>query len=620
MKTYITALTTLLAVTSLHAAEYHVSIAGLDHNSGSRQSPFKTISAAAQVARPGDVITVHEGVYRERVNPPRGGESGDKRIVYQAAPGEKVVIKGSEAVKGWEHVENDTWKVTLPDNFFGEFNPFNDLISGDWFSSEGKKIHTGAVYLNGDWLAETFALADVIKPVGKTPLWFAQTDNAETTIWAQFKGVDPNKENVEVNARQTVFYPEKPGVNYITVRGFTMEHAATPWAPPTAEQIGLIGTHWSRGWVIENNTVRHSACSGIALGKHGDEFDNTSQNSAKGYVETINRALKRDWSKKNIGHHLVRNNHISHCGQAGIVGSMGAVFSTVTGNVIHDIYLDRAFDGAEMAGIKFHGAIDTVISNNHIYRCGGHSGIWLDWMTQGTRVTGNLLHDNSQDLFVEVNHGPFLVDNNVFLSPAGLLEASGGGAYVHNLFSCQIELRAEKTRETPFHKPHSTEVLGLSRVVGDDERFYNNLLVGYGGLSVYDAWTPVNLQAVGNVYLAGAKPSTNDREALVVADFDPGIKLQEKPDGWQLEMAVDPAWMLKQKRAIVTTELLPRTKVSDAPYEKPDGTRYRLDTDYFGKKRAPENPAPGPFQPSGEKVIRLKVWPRKQPENETQSN
>jgi alpha-N-arabinofuranosidase len=620
MKTYITALTALLAVASLHAAEYHVSIAGLDHNSGSRQSPFKTISAAAQVARPGDVITVHEGVYRERVNPPRGGESGDKRIVYQAAPGEKVVIKGSEAVKGWEHVENDTWKVTLPDNFFGDFNPFNDLISGDWFSSEGNKIHTGAVYLNGDWLAETFALADVIKPVGKTPLWFAQADKAETTIWAQFKGVDPNKENVEVNARQTVFYPEKPGVNYITVRGFTMEHAATPWAPPTAEQIGLIGTHWSKGWIIENNTVRHSACSGVALGKHGDEFDNTSQNSAKGYVETINRALKRGWSKENIGHHLVRNNHISHCGQAGIVGSMGAVFSTVTGNVIHDIHLDRAFGGAEMAGIKFHGAIDTVISNNHIYRCGGHGGIWLDWMTQGTRVTGNLLHDNSQDLFVEVNHGPFLVDNNVFLSPAGLLEASGGGAYVHNLFGCQIGLRAEKTRETPFHKPHSTEVLGLSRVVGDDERFYNNLLVGHGGLSVYDAWTPVNLQAVGNVYLAGAKPSTNDREALVVADLDPGIKLQEKPDGWQLEMAVDPAWMLKQKRAIVTTESLPRAKVSDAPYEKPDGTRYRFDTDYFGKKRTPENPAPGPFQLSGEKVIRLKVWPRKQPENETQSN
>lgn len=611
MKAYITALTITLTACSLYAKEYHVSTTGSDGNKGSKSKPFKTISAAAQIALPGDVITVHEGVYRERVNPPRGGTSDDKRIVYRAAKGEKVVIKGSEMVKNWEHVENDTWKATLPNSFFGDFNPFNDLIHGDWFHSNGKAIHTGAVYLNGHWLTETFGLADVMKPVGKNPLWFGQVDAASTTIWAQFKGVDPNKQEVEINARRAVFYPEKSGMNYITVRGFTMEHAATPWAPPTAEQIGLIGTHWSKGWIIENNTIRYSVCTGITLGKHGDEFDNTSQNSAEGYVETINRALNRGWSKKNIGHHVVRNNHISHCGQGGLVGSMGAVFSTVTGNKIHDIHLGRAFSGAEMAGIKFHAPIDTVISHNHIYRCGGHGGIWLDWMTQGTRVTGNLLHDNSKDLFVEVNHGPFLVDNNIFLSGGGLLESCGGGAYVQNLFGCQIRLRAEKTRETPFHKPHSTEVLGLSKVIGDDERFHNNLFVGHNGLAAYDAWTPVNLEAVGNVYLAGAKPSTNDRDALVVADFDPGTKLQEKPDGWWLEMAVDSVWTSKQKRAIVTTEALGKAKVPDAPYEKPDGTSYRLDTDFFGKKRNTENPAPGPFKSKGKKVIRLKVWPKK---------
>lgn len=611
MKAFITALTITLTACSVYATEYHVSTTGLDGNNGSKSKPFKTISAAARIARPGDTITVHAGVYRERINPPRGGASENKRIVYQAAKGAKVVIKGSEVVKNWQRVENDTWKVALPNSFFGDFNPFNDLISGDWFRNfKNAKNHTGAVYLNGNWLAETFTLADVIKPVGKTPLWFARVDDANTTIWAQFKGANPNKQEVEVNARQSVFYPQKPGVNYITVRRFTMEHAATPWAPPTAEQIGLIGTHWSKGWIIENNTVRHSACSGIALGKHGDEFDNTSQNSAVGYVETINRALKRGWSKKNIGHHIVRNNHISHCGQTAIVGSMGAVFSKVTGNVIHDIHLDRTFGGAEMAGIKFHGAIDTLISNNHIYRCGGHGGIWLDWMTQGTQVTGNLLHDNSQDLFVEVNHGPFLVDNNLFLSPGGLLEASGGGAYAHNLFAGQVKLWAETTRKTPYHKPHSTELAGLSKFLGDDERFHNNLFVGHKGLSVYDAWKTVNLHAIGNVYLAGAKPGTNDRDALVAENFDPGIKLQEKPDGWWLQMAIDPAWTSKQKRAIVTTESLPRAKIPDLPYAKPDGTSYRLDTDYFGKKRNTANPAPGPFEFSGENTIHLKLWPK----------
>ena len=60
---------------SLSAGQFHVSIKGSDNNDGSASKPFRTISAAAQVAQPGDVITVHEGTYRDRVNPPRGGTS-----------------------------------------------------------------------------------------------------------------------------------------------------------------------------------------------------------------------------------------------------------------------------------------------------------------------------------------------------------------------------------------------------------------------------------------------------------------------------------------------------------------------------------------------------------------
>ncbi len=367
MKELITAITIMLTACSLYGAEYHVSPSGLDSNKGSKSKPLKTISAAAHIAQPGDVITVHEGTYRERVNPPRGGTADDKRIVYQVAPGEKVVIKGSEIVTGWEQVPNDTWKVTLPNSFFGTHNPYKIKVQGDWFTPLGGKnrvYHTGSVYLNGHWLAEGANKDQALKPAGKTPLWFAEVDDEHTTIYAQFEGVDPNAQTVEINVREAVFYPKKTGMNYITVRGFTMEHAAPNWAPPTAEQVGLIGTHWSKGWIIENNTIRYSICTGVTLGKYGDEMDNKAQ-SAKGYVGTINRAIKNGWSKQNIGHHVVRNNHISHCEQAGIVGSMGAIFSTITGNTIYEINKRRMFSGAEMAGIKFHGAIDTVISNNH---------------------------------------------------------------------------------------------------------------------------------------------------------------------------------------------------------------------------------------------------------------
>ncbi len=205
---------------------------------------------------------------------------------------------------------------------------------------DGELLGTADVPSTGDWQRWTTITAQLQPATGtravcllfrargdglawrglNPQLWFAQADEADTTIWAQFTGVDPNQEEVEINVRQSVFYPDQPGRNYITVRGFTLQHAATPWAPPTAEQIGLIGTHWSRGWIIEDNIISHSVCTGITLGKHGDEFDNTSADTAEGYVKTIERAhaFPIPWTRDDIGHHIVRGNTISHCEQAGL--------------------------------------------------------------------------------------------------------------------------------------------------------------------------------------------------------------------------------------------------------------------------------------------------------------
>ena len=48
-------------------------------------------------------------------------------------------------------------------------------------------------------------------------------------VRAELKKIFPNKELVEINVRPTVFFPKKTGINYITVRGFKMAHAATQW-------------------------------------------------------------------------------------------------------------------------------------------------------------------------------------------------------------------------------------------------------------------------------------------------------------------------------------------------------------------------------------------------------
>jgi alpha-N-arabinofuranosidase len=728
-----------------HAAEIHVSPSGHDANDGSSGSPLKTIQAAANKAQPGDTVTVHAGTYREEINPPRGGVEG-KPIVFQAAPGEKVVIKGSEIVTGWKKLEGDAWELTLPNSFFGKFNPFSDLIKGDWYEAL-QRYHTGAVYLNGHWLKQAGVKSMVIgkdnadqgpeelmnilslqvlgqKPVmavkrsnqksdaavvdvpgaqpclgrlkdgdwlefdavdfGENPkrlflkagspnsggivevrkgavdgpmlskfqvgitaewthfqdyralintplsgpqkivlvfkaypkppvkegapgFWFAEVDDKNTTLVAQFKGVDPNKEQVEVNVRQAVFYPRQTGRNFITVRGFTLEQAATPWAPPTAEQIGLIGTNWSKGWIIENNTIQYSTCTGVTLGKHGDEFDNT-----KDYRRAIPIAVEKfGWKRGNIGHHLVRNNHIQHCGQAGIVGSLGGAFSEIRGNEIHEIRQNHQYGGCETAGIKLHGAVDTLIADNHIYRCEHWGGIWIDWMGQGVRVTGNLLHDNSQDLMFEVNLGPQVADNNLMLSKTRVTEASSGGAYVYNLWTDAITIWADiEGRTTPFFKPHSLDIIANAAVDQNDDHFYNNLFVGPKGLSAYDEFQ-LKIKAAGNVYLKGARPSASDTDAVEAKEFNPEIKLTNEDGQWWLEMKVDPAWMTAPKRPVVNSALLGKASISGAAFENRDGTPLLIDTDYFGNKRTADNPTPGPFAWDGQSNIRIKVWPKK---------
>jgi hypothetical protein len=723
------------------AVEYHV---GANH-------PLKTISAAAELAQPGDTITVHAGVYREWVNPPRGGASDNERITYRAAEGETVIVTGSEKVDGWEHVAGDTWKVVIPNKFFGKFNPYSEQVYGDWFAPQGRVHHRGCVYLNDVWMTEAPSVDAVLDPAGATPLWFAKVDgdagnapahlmnltwfktvagkaipsvetsersgtqnaacseggqcvgwigrdnwlrydnvdfgagtesvevraaaaagtggiiefrleNAagellgvcevpttgdwqqwrtftakikktagkrnlcmvfkspgelnsdaadgveNTTIWARFPGVNPNEAAVEINVRPTVFTPSVTNIDYITVRGFELRNAATNWAAPTAGQVGLVTAYWCKGWIIEHNEIYHSRCGGVALGKYSDRWDG-QRGTTEGYYLTIDDALMKDgWSKEKIGGHLVRDNHIHHCGQVGIVGSLGCAFSRVEGNEIHDCNLQGIWGGAEMAGIKFHGAIDTVITGNHIYRCGNLGGIWLDWMAQGTQVTNNLLHDNQgQDLFTEVDHGPYLIANNIMLSPVAHLSNSQGGAYVHNLMVGKIHAPFDG-RRTPYHKPHGTELVGMHNCPVGDVRWHNNLLAGNCNLSAYDQAT-LPVTAVGNVFTKAATGSKFERDALLKADFDTDIKLTQEPDGWYLTITLDKAWGASPRRQLVTTELLGKATIPDQPFENPDGSPLRIDHDYFGRKREASSPFPGPIEVTAGGTQTYKVWP-----------
>ena len=636
--------------------EYHVAKTGSDQGQGTLTNPFLTINRAASVAVAGDTITVHEGEYREWVKPKQKGLSDKRRIVYQAAEGEKVVIKGSEHIKDWEHVQDHVWKAVLPNSFFGGYNPYEIEVFGDWLVTTNHR-HLGDVYLNGMSFYEADSFEELNSPSVRTEIldqwtgkivpvhnpeqtkyvWFAEINTDTTTIYANFQGADPRKELVEINVRRSCFYPEETGINYITVRGFEMAHAATPWAPPTADQPGLLGVNWSKGWIVEHNIIHDSKCSAISIGKEGSTGQNycSIRKDKPGYqyqLEAVFSAERNGWCKEKIGSHIIRYNTIYDCGQNGIVGHLGCVFSEIHHNHIYNIALKREFYGYEIAGIKFHAAIDTQIHHNRIHDCS--LGLWLDWQTQGTRVSKNLFYHNNRDLFVEVSHGPYIVDHNILGSEYALDNVAQGGAYINNLICGKMVQAKVLNRSTQYHLPHSTKIAGFSFVYGGDDRFYNNIFIGAKGLegvgtSHYKNYTtsleeyieevhkkngdlevfelieqPVYIN--NNAYFNGAEPFEREHDKLMEQGFDPKFSIIDKGEEVYLSCEL-PESFENILGGIHSTSTLPRVRIVDAEFERPDGSNVVLDTDFLEEKRMPKSPL-GPITSLKKGKNYIKVW------------
>ena len=645
--------------------------AAFDGN-GTKSCPYKRINEAAKVALPGDEIIVAPGVYRENVNPVHAG-CENARIVYKSEKPLGAVITGAEPVSDWKQYKGDVYVTRIKNGIFGDYNPYTTLVYGDWYFATPDK-HTGCVWLNDKALYEAVSLEECEKgevyecswePEGSKKKWFATQDEEtdETVIYANFGGADPARENVETTVRRECFMPQEEGIGYITVSGFDINKAATTWSPPAAYQDGMISPHWSKGWIIEDCEIWGSKCSGICVGRYYDpensNYYTTEHVKSPTQMErdSVCRGQFYGWLKEKIGGHIIRRNNIHHCEQGGIIGRMGGVFSLIEDNHIHHINNMMELGGAEIAGIKMHAAIDVVMRRNHIHHC--TMGIWCDWEAQGTRITQNLLHDNErpdyakqltggmtcQDIFVEVSHGPTLIDNNILLSDVSLRIATQGVAMVHNLCAGSFTFVGDGTtwRYTPYHMPHRTEVMGFMTILHGDDRFYNNIFIQkwpaedwivqgdvdtsmymsenrkvgtycWDEYPTYDEWisqfdmeeTYPNMKKHedahfghlpvwinGNAYFEGASAYKKEKHAFVCNSGKVHVDVVEKDGGWYLDTNIYDV-MKDFDVDMISTDTLGKAFEPQQKYENPDGSPITFDVDYFGDHRGTKI-IPGPL-------------------------
>ncbi|AXX65021.1 right-handed parallel beta-helix repeat-containing protein [Bombilactobacillus bombi] len=642
---------------------------------GSKKTPYKLINSAAKVAMPGDEIIVFPGIYHENVNPMNSG-TRDQRIIYKSVEPLKAVITGAEEANNWKRYQGGVWVTYINNSLFGSYNPYTTYVMGDWYMGSVNK-HTGAVYMNDIQFYETSSLNECINakiydkswnPKNSVFKWYTEQnkDTNTTIIYANFQDKDPNKEKVEINVRREAFWPQKTGVNYITVSGFNINKAATTWAPPASYQDGMIGPHWSKGWIIEDCDISHSRCAGISLGKYrdpeNDQYFTYKHVKSPTQMErdAVCRGQYHGWLKEKIGHHIIRRCNIHDCEQDGIVGRQGAVFSVIEDNHIHHINNMQELAGAEIAGIKLHAAIDVIIRRNRF----DHTtmGLWCDWEAQGTRITQNLFDHNyapngtaprlngamtSQDIWIEVSHGPTLIDNNLLLSKNSLKIPTQGLAIVHNLILGSFTLVGEGTdypgkgpiqpRFTPYHIPHRTEVAGFQTILHGDNRFYNNIfiqkwpatnpspeeneIVGtavFDDYPTYEEWYKpfkkiegkaaqgndmVELQsaqfehlpiwAKGNVYFNGAQAWKKETHNIVNNKDKIEVKLIENDTHVLIKTNLYD-FLGNFEDGIINTDILGKAFEPEQRFEMPNGDDITFDEDYFGNHRGLST-MPGPF-------------------------
>jgi parallel beta-helix repeat protein len=247
-------------------------------------------------------------------------------------------------------------------------------------------------------------------------------------------GSDPEGKVIEVTVRRH-WITGSASADGVTVRGFTMKHAANEWRSgaiqsrePTTRRTS--GYAWSRSkpdgsnWNIENNIL--SDAHGAVLSVRTDEAD-------------------------------ILDNEISHGGQLGIHNP--GDHSLIRGNYIHDNNTENfctavercagySTDGnsrvsatlVEAGGVKIAGGQDFVtVSSNEISENHGN-GLWFDVGTHDVTVSSNRIHHNARrGVFFEISDGAQIFSNTIYENGwASTNQVNGSGIMVGNSSNAEV--------------------------------------------------------------------------------------------------------------------------------------------------------------------------------------
>ena len=412
-----------------------------DNGPGSNDRPFRTIRKAAQVLQPGERVVIASGTYREWVRPERGGTGADKMISYEAAPGAKVYIKGSEVLReGWTQDAINvfrrpgapaapppvpSWGYQFTGAMFPDaYNPFAlASVAGDraWLDTKAVDMgpyfrRRGLVFADGKPLEPVELQRELGSPAlfRPPPPGTPQPPNGlpprarggpimqeiggteDARFWPDANGQSvhvrlpngtPADHVIEITTREQVFAPVNRGLGYIRVKGLTIQHAGNGF--PLPQRGAMLDTMGGSHWIIEDNTIEWANAIGVEIGGSG------GQQPTQG--------------------HIIRRNTISYCGIEGIAG-IGTRDVLVEDNLFEWCGWANAEREWESAAVKFHQAQNMLLRRNVIRHTRYGNAVWFDSGNVNCRLSSNVFADVvsvSAAVHMEVNLQQNQIDNNI---------------------------------------------------------------------------------------------------------------------------------------------------------------------------------------------------------------
>ncbi len=348
-----------------------------DDNPGTANRPFRTISAAAERVRAGDKVMIHGGDYRETVIIKTSG-TPEAPIIFEAAPGETPVIKGSEIVKGWTRTSANVWKAklpTLPPRSNDKGNPYF------WETNAVRQV-----FIKDGVLLDASHLRPAQPDNLREGNFFCDKAKNDLYVWLP-ESQDANRTAIEASMRTT--WLSVLGSNII-IRGIQMRHSST-LSIGNGPACSIPGANVS----LENCTMTWADFVGISVSGTNDKLINC--------LIACNGCAGMGGTGQN---HLIEGCRFLY-------------------NNIDRYYYDWHAGGAKLIPSFEH---SHITRNEFAYNM-GHA-LWLDGGCNDNLVDRNLCHDNEgAGIVIEVsarnrvfnnicfgNRNPLTAD---FLEPAG---------------------------------------------------------------------------------------------------------------------------------------------------------------------------------------------------------